>query len=56
METYAVLESIWTLVLLVVFVAIVIWAWSSKRKKAFDEAARMALDDEGDAPPGEKRS
>ena len=37
---------IWTLVLFVSFILIVIWAWSSKRKKDFDRAARTPLDDD----------
>ena len=28
------------------FVAIVIWAWSGRRKKRFDEAANIPLNDE----------
>jgi len=36
----------WTLVLLVLFIAIIIWAWSSKRKKEFDELANLPLDEE----------
>jgi cytochrome c oxidase cbb3-type subunit 4 len=39
-------QSIWTVIAIVAFVAIVIWAWSGKRKKGFDKAARMALDDD----------
>src|SRR5690606_20867143 len=35
-------------VLLVAFLGIVAWAWSRKRKKDFDEAARYPLFDEGD--------
>ena len=42
---YASFEILRTLVLLVAFIAIVFWAWSSKRKKAFDEAARLPLRD-----------
>ena len=43
-----------TVVMLVVFIGIVIWAYSSKRKKQFDEAARSVLED--DAPArSEKR-
>ena len=37
--------------LLVLFVGAWIWAWSPKRKQAFDEAARLPLDD-GEAGPG----
>ncbi|MCG6975310.1 MAG: cbb3-type cytochrome c oxidase subunit 3 [Acidiferrobacterales bacterium] len=40
------LHSIWTVVLLVVFVGIVIWAWSGKRKEAFRDAANLPLEDE----------
>ena len=39
-------QSIWTVIAFVAFVGIVIWAWSGKRKKSFDKAARMALDDD----------
>ena len=42
-----------TVVMLVVFVGIVIWAYSSKRKKQFDEAARSVLEE--DAPEGNER-
>ena len=42
-----------TVVMLVVFIGIVIWAYSSKRKKQFDEAARSVLDD--DAPSGSEK-
>ena len=37
---------VWTVVLFVIFVAIIMWAWSSKRKKQFDEAARLPLEDD----------
>jgi len=45
-EGYAILDSLWTLLLLVVFLGIVIWAWSGKRKKSFDEASRLPLTDD----------
>ena len=35
------IQSVWTLVVLVLFVGIVIWAWSGKRKQEFDEAANI---------------
>lgn len=47
MATY---HSIYTVVLLVIFVAIVIWAFGKRRKKDFDEASRLPLED--DRPPG----
>ncbi len=36
--------SAWTVVVAVVFVAIVVWAWGSGRKQEFDEAARLPLE------------
>lgn len=43
------IQSIWTVVVFVLFIGIVLWAWSGKNKKAFDEAARIPLDDDIDA-------
>jgi cytochrome c oxidase cbb3-type subunit 4 len=37
----SIVQSVWTLVVLVLFVGIVIWAWSGKRKQEFDEAANI---------------
>ena len=39
------IAGIFTAVLMVVFIGACIWAWSPKRKKAFDEAARLPLDE-----------
>ncbi len=39
-------HSIWTVLLLILFVGIIVWAFSSRRKRAFDEAARLPLEDE----------
>jgi len=46
---YSLIQSVWTLVVLVLFVGIVIWAWSSKRKQDFDEAANIPFN-EDDTP------
>ena len=43
------LRSLITVLLFLAFIGIVAWAYSSKRKQAFDEAARLAVDDD-DAP------
>ena len=40
------IQTVWTVIAFVIFVGIVIWAWSSRRKEDFDKAARMALDDD----------
>ncbi|KKA45773.1 MULTISPECIES: CcoQ/FixQ family Cbb3-type cytochrome c oxidase assembly chaperone [Salinivibrio] len=39
-------HSIWTVVLFVSFIGIVVWAYSKRRKKHFDEAANLIFDDE----------
>lgn len=50
---YILLSSGMTVVLFVLFVGIVVWAWSSRRRAAFDAAARVPLDDDIDpARPG----
>jgi cytochrome c oxidase cbb3-type subunit 4 len=35
-----------TLLVTVLFVGVVIWAWSKKRKKDFDEASRLPFDED----------
>ena len=49
------LSGIITAILLVLFIVGWFWAWSPRRKKDFDEAARLALDDD-DKPAPEKRA
>ncbi len=44
-------RGVFTLVMLVLFIAICVWAWSSRRKADFDAAAQLPLDDEHDEPP-----
>ena len=39
-------HSLWTLLLMALFIGIVVWAYSSKRKKSFEKAARLPLDDD----------
>ena len=34
-----------TLVLMLAFIGLVLWAWSGRRKADFDEAAQLPLDD-----------
>ncbi len=45
----------WTVFAFVFFVGVVFWAWSGKRKSNFDEAARMALDDDKDLTDKQRR-
>lgn len=42
----ATLNSIWTVVALLLFIGIVAWAWSGRRKADFEEASRLALEEE----------
>ena len=43
---FTLIQSIWTIVIMVTFLGIVVWAWSGKRKADFDEAARLPFDDD----------
>jgi cytochrome c oxidase cbb3-type subunit 4 len=45
-----ILRGLITLALLLLFIALVVWAWSDRRKKTFDAMARMALDDDAPVP------
>jgi cytochrome c oxidase cbb3-type subunit 4 len=40
------LRSLVTVVSLVTFVGIIVWAWSKKNKASFDEAARLPFGDD----------
>lgn len=44
-----------TVVALLTFLAIVAWAWSSRRRADFEAAARLPLDEEDEATPREKQ-
>ena len=44
--SFTFIQSIWTIVIMVTFLGIVVWAYSSKRKADFDEAARLPFEDE----------
>jgi cytochrome c oxidase cbb3-type subunit IV len=50
MEIYSILGSVFTVLSFFVFIAIVAWAYSGRRKQAFDAAAQepFALPDEAD--------
>ena len=41
-----ILHGLWTAAMIAVFAAIVAWAWSGRRKRDFDEAARLPLEGE----------
>ncbi len=41
-----VFRSIMTVLMFLIFIGICVWAWSSKRKKEFDDAANLPFADE----------
>jgi cytochrome c oxidase cbb3-type subunit 4 len=52
---YSLIQSVWTIVVLVLFIGIVLWAFSSKRRRHFEEAAQIPFTE--DTPePTEKNS
>ena len=62
MEIYPALSSVFTVLSFLVFIGIVAWAYSSRRKRGFDAAAHepIALPDEADDArrpriPGQRR-
>ena len=48
------IHSIWTVIVFVVFIGIVWWAYSSSKKKDFDEAANLIFDPESKKKPSSK--
>ncbi len=42
------LRSVLTVLLLMVFIGIVAWAWSRSNRERFDEAARLPFQDDRD--------
>lgn len=43
---YSDMSSVMTVVMMAVFIGIVLWAWSGKRREDFEAAARVPLDDD----------
>ena len=39
-------QSVWTVMAMAVFIGIVIWAFSRRKKSDFERAGRMAIDDD----------
>jgi cytochrome c oxidase cbb3-type subunit 4 len=48
------INGIYTALLLIIFIAIVFWAWSKENKESFDKNAQMPLIDEDENQNGEK--
>jgi len=55
MNVYTILGAVTTVLAFVAFLGIVAWAWSSRRRQAFEEAANapFALPDESDEISGD---
>jgi cytochrome c oxidase cbb3-type subunit 4 len=49
--SFTMIQALWSIVILITFLGIVVWAYSGKRKSRFEEAARVPFDDE---PSNEK--
>lgn len=49
------ISGIFTGILILVFLGIVLWAYSRKRRKDFEEAARLPLEDEDDPADNDNR-
>lgn len=48
-----IIQGAWTLIVMVLFVGIVVWAWSGRQKQDFDAAAHIPFEDD-DAPAGRR--
>ena len=48
-------HAIWTVLLLVLFLGIVYWAFSARRRDSFDRAAQSVLDDDTPGPTAENK-
>ncbi|RME34352.1 MAG: cbb3-type cytochrome c oxidase subunit 3 [Gammaproteobacteria bacterium] len=44
----ALIDSVWTVVVLILFTGIFLWAWSDRNKADFEAASRLPLEDDDD--------
>ena len=51
----SIIFSIWTIIVLILFVGITVWVWSNKNKDTFDTAAHIPFDEDDSMVPGEKK-
>ncbi len=54
MNIYAIFQSIWTIIVMVIFLGILAWAYSNKRKNSFDATAQSVIDDDDSVKAKEK--
>ena len=52
---FATFNGLYTLFLIVIFVGLILWAYSKKRKKAFDDIANSIFDEDQDTTKYESR-
>jgi len=45
-EFFGHLSGVMTAVLMLVFIGVVVWAWSGRRRQGFDAAARLPLEED----------
>lgn len=50
-----VLSSVVTIVWFLAFIALCVWAWSGRRRKEFDAAARLPLEELQQRAPGGRK-
>lgn len=53
---YGILSGIFTLIIFALFIIIVVWSYSKKRKVTFDEIANSILDDDLKTAHSKKQS
>lgn len=56
MDFFSHIQSFWTLIAFITFIGIVVWAWSSKRKKDFSDAANLIFDEQDSVKPAGKEN
>ncbi|MFT3905117.1 MAG: CcoQ/FixQ family Cbb3-type cytochrome c oxidase assembly chaperone [Steroidobacteraceae bacterium] len=50
-ETLGIINGLVIALLIVLYSGLVLWAWSSRRRAAFDAAAHLPLEEDNGAPP-----
>jgi len=51
MEFMNSIQALWTVIAFLLFIGIIVWAWSSKRHNDFHEAANLVFDEDDDVAP-----
>lgn len=54
-ELYGTLSGVLTAVLILLFVGLVVWAWSGKRRASFDATARLPLEEDAEVNANRER-